>query len=134
MLDILRKGLLLCFFFGGGGGGGRGFKVFSAASGDEMVEMANQLKKIDEDFSSDVILDTSKPCTCDLIYIPDQTTCLMPIYSNYWSRYKWQVHQNSLLLQRAGIVGGSAEVEEKDFSLPVNSQQGLLDLERQPFE
>ena len=42
-----------------------------------MVEMANQLKKIDEDFSSDVILDTSKPCTCDLIlysrsnYVPN---------------------------------------------------------------
>ena len=39
---------------------GQKFQVFSASSGEEMLEMVNQLKKIDEDYSCDILLDTSK--------------------------------------------------------------------------
>ncbi|KAJ8043479.1 hypothetical protein HOLleu_10577 [Holothuria leucospilota] len=41
---------------------GKNFQVFSSASEDEMKDMANQLKKIDEEFCPDILLDTSKPC------------------------------------------------------------------------
>ena len=41
---------------------GQKFKVFSAASKEEMVEFVSQLKKIDEEFDSDILLDSSRPC------------------------------------------------------------------------
>ncbi|KAJ8038384.1 hypothetical protein HOLleu_15799 [Holothuria leucospilota] len=36
---------------------GKNVQVFSTASGDEMKDMADQLKKIDEEFCSDILLD-----------------------------------------------------------------------------
>lgn len=41
---------------------GKNFQIFEASSKDDMVELANQLKQIDDDFTADVLLDTSKPC------------------------------------------------------------------------
>ncbi|XP_072045612.1 LOW QUALITY PROTEIN: uncharacterized protein [Amphiura filiformis] len=41
---------------------GQNFKVFTAASKDDMVRLVNHLKKIDEEFNTDSLLDSSKPC------------------------------------------------------------------------
>ena len=43
---------------------GQNFKVFSASTEEEMTAIANQLMKIDDEFSCDVLLDTSKPALC----------------------------------------------------------------------